>query len=65
MHKENKSNNSGIGFFGLLQIAFIILKLCKVIKWSWIWVFIPTYIWVVITVVIISIYSFLLGKKRR
>lgn len=36
------SNNSssggkgGIGFTGALQIAFIVLKLCKVINWSWV-----------------------------
>lgn len=34
----------GIGFLGLLQIAFIVLKLCRVIKWSWWLVFIPTWI---------------------
>ena len=37
------SNNSsgGIGFFGLLGITFIILKLCGVIAWPWIWVLAP------------------------
>lgn len=34
---EEKSRNGGIGFIGLLQLTFIILKLCKVIDWSW-WV---------------------------
>jgi hypothetical protein len=28
----------------LLQVAFIILKLCHVIKWSWWWVLAPTWI---------------------
>jgi hypothetical protein len=32
-----------IGFVGLLQIAFIILKICNIIKWSWFLVFIPFY----------------------
>lgn len=47
------SNNSkgGISFTGALQIVFIVLKLCKVIKWSWVWVLSPT--WIVIGVVII------------
>lgn len=32
---ENKTiKNNGIGFFGLLTIAFIVLKLCGVISWS-------------------------------
>lgn len=33
--------NSGIGFFGLLTILFIALKLCGVISWSWWWVLSP------------------------
>lgn len=41
---ENKNYNYGIGFVGLLQIAFIVLKLCKVIKWSWLWVLSPLWI---------------------
>lgn len=31
----------GINFGGLLQVAFIILKLCNVITWKWIWVLAP------------------------
>lgn len=29
------------GFFGLLTILFIALKLCGVIAWSWWWVLAP------------------------
>lgn len=37
---ENNKNNTrvGVGFCELLTITFIVLKLCKVITWSWIWV---------------------------
>ena len=43
--KDNQgTTNTGIGFVELLQIAFIILKLCKVINWSWWWVLAPTWI---------------------
>ena len=40
---DNKStvSSGGIGFAGLLTIAFIILKLCGVIAWSWWWVISP------------------------
>jgi hypothetical protein len=42
---ENKSQASGgIGFTGLLTIAFIVLKLCNVIAWSWLWVLSPIWI---------------------
>lgn len=38
------SSASGIGFCGLLAVAFIVLKLCGIITWKWIWVLSP--IWV-------------------
>ena len=44
---ENNNKNvatGGIGFVGLLQIAFIVLKLCKVITWKWWVVMLPTII---------------------
>lgn len=33
-----------IGFCGLLTIAFIVLKLCNAISWSWWWVLAPLWI---------------------
>ena len=51
---SEKSNTSGgIGFCGLLTITFIVLKLCKVISWSWWWVLSPIWIVAIITVVAI------------
>ena len=42
---DNKSTSSGgIGLCGLLAIVFIILKLCKVIAWPWLWVLAPLWI---------------------
>ena len=42
---ENKTTvNGGIGFFGLLQVVFIALKVAKIIDWSWWLVFLPTWI---------------------
>ena len=42
---ENKTyNKGGIGFCGMLTIAFIVLKLCGVINWSWVWVLSPLWI---------------------
>ena len=52
--KENKTTvNDGVGFVGLLTIAFIVLKLVGVITWSWVWVLSPLWISAVIYVVII------------
>lgn len=36
--------SSGIGFFGLLTILFIGLKLTDTIDWSWLWVLAPLWI---------------------
>lgn len=56
---ENNENNvnvsSGIGFTGVLQIVFIVLKLVKVINWSWIWVLSPTWIPLSITIICLLI----------
>ena len=47
--------DGGIGFFGLLAIVFIILKLCGTITWSWWWVLSPLWITALITLVVIII----------
>lgn len=42
MANNNSSTQSGgIGFFGLLAIVFITLKLTGYITWSWWWVLAP------------------------
>ena len=46
------SASGGIGFVGLLTIAFIVLKLCHVIEWSWLWVLSPLWISVGLTVLV-------------
>jgi hypothetical protein len=38
---SSASSSSGIGAVGLLGVAFVILKLCGVIHWSWWWVTAP------------------------
>lgn len=44
MADKKGGSAGGIGFVGLLTIAFIVLKLCKIIKWSWLWVLSPIWI---------------------
>ena len=38
---ENKTSPGGIGFFGLLAVLFVGLKLTGYITWSWWWVMAP------------------------
>lgn len=55
---KNSSKGSaagGVGFCGLLAIAFIVLKLTGVIAWSWWWVLAPLWIPAAITVGILLI----------
>lgn len=40
---------------GLLLTAFVVLKLCKVIDWSWWWVLSPTWIPLAIVVAVMAI----------
>ncbi len=37
----NAGTGTGVGFFGLLAIVFITLKLLEKIDWSWWWVLAP------------------------
>ena len=65
MSKDNSSANlSGFGIT-LLTIAFVVLKLCKVIDWSWWWVLSPMWIMAIITIVCIVVYVIYLFKKGR
>lgn len=54
MDKE-KTQSGGISFCGLLTIVFIVLKLCKVITWSWLWVLAPIWIPTAIVLVILLV----------
>lgn len=63
--KNNENNvnvSSGIGFIEALQIVFIVLKLVKVINWSWIWVLSPTWISLLITIICLLI-AWIIYKK--
>ena len=41
MSSSSSNSSGGIGFFGLLTILFIGLKLTGYINWSWFWVLSP------------------------
>lgn len=40
----NNDTQRGMGFTSVLTLIFIVLKLCKVITWSWWWVLSPIWI---------------------
>ena len=68
MSDKSSGASSGIGFVGLLTIVFIVLKLCKVISWSWLWVLSPLWIVAGITVLVLIgclIYAVIDTKKEN
>ena len=63
IHVTHDNNSSkGVGFTGLLQIVFIVLKLCGVIKWSWLVVLIPTWISLGLIVIMLAIALFIMKE---
>ena len=61
--KMKQQVNGGIGFFGLLTIVFITLKLCGVIAWSWWWVLSPILFQFVMIAICLVIMYFDLKRK--
>jgi membrane protein YdbS with pleckstrin-like domain len=53
--KETLNVNIGGLFSTLLAVAFIVLKLCNVIDWSWWWVLAPLWIPLALVIVIMLI----------
>lgn len=56
-----KNSSGGIGFFGLLQIVFITLKLLKVIDWSWWLVLSPALAW--LALLIVGVILIIIGSR--
>lgn len=52
---QTSSNTGGVGFVGLLTVAFIVLKLLNVIGWSWWWVLSPIWISAALCIPVIAL----------
>jgi len=52
---SSSSRGGGVGFAGLLTVAFVVLKLTGVINWSWWWVLAPIWISLALVVVFIAL----------
>lgn len=62
----NETHSGGIGFLGLLTIAFIVLKLTGVIEWSWWWVLLP--LWGPVALVLVAmaiVWAVMFGRGIR
>lgn len=64
---SDKNNNNtkfgGISFCGLLTIVFIVLKLCGIITWSWLWVLSPLWISAAIVLLITIIVLIIVAMR--
>lgn len=70
MSTTNTNSSNGIGFFSILGIVFIILKLTNNIDWSWWWVTAPFWIpflfaiGIIVILMIVKFFVFLKAKKK-
>lgn len=65
---NNSKRSGGSGFYRVLTIVFIVLKLTDVINWSWLWVLSPLwieFIMILILVVIIELFQNNNRSKRN
>ncbi len=69
---RSNSSGGGLGLCSILTIVFVVLKLTKVITWSWWWVVSPLWIDLILTIIVLGIialidnrYKSKYGKSRR
>lgn len=64
---DSSSSSNGVGFVGLLTVAFVVLKLTHYIDWSWWWVLSPIWITtlVVLAILVIVAAVVLITKERE
>ena len=65
MSSSSSPNSGGIGFFGLLTIVFITLKLTDHIDWSWFWVLAPLWMPIALIIVIFLLLISAGGRVKR
>ena len=65
MQTENRAISCGAMIINLLQVIFIILKLCRVINWSWLVVLIPLWIQLGVWIIVGIIWIIIAYKARH
>ncbi len=68
---DNNSKTTGIGLCGILGVAFVILKLCHVIEWPWVWVTAPFWaplaivLAIILVIVILKVIAKIVGRINK
>lgn len=65
MNDRSTTARAGVGFFDLLTLVFIVLKLTKVISWSWVWVLSPVWIGFIVVLILIAIVTLYEHRSGR
>ena len=55
MQNKNETKYVGVGTTGLLLVAFVVLRLCNIINWSWVWVLSPLWIPIALSLVVAGV----------
>lgn len=53
MSRNSGSGRTGLGLADVLLVIFIVLKLCGLISWSWLWVLSPLWISVILVIIVL------------
>jgi hypothetical protein len=63
---SDTSKTYNIGFLNTLTIVFVVLKLCKVITWSWWLVLAPTWIpWAALGIILFIVFAVTLFVEEK
>lgn len=67
MSKTKTIIGGNMTIVSLLQIVFIVLKLCKVINWQWVFVLMPLIVegGIVVILLLIALIAFIIGVVRK
>mgnify|MGYP006956055080 FL=1 len=55
-------SNSNVGFWGILQLVFIVLKFCNTISWSWWLVLAPIEMQLILIILLYAIKLYIHNK---
>lgn len=67
MSKTKTMIGGNMTIASLLQIVFIVLKLCKVITWNWVFVLMPLIVvgGIALILLLIALITFIIGVVRK
>lgn len=65
IRKTENSLGGGLGISSVLQVIFLVLKLCGLIDWPWIWVLSPLWISLGLVAIVFIVVLMVTAIQRR